>query len=512
MMRKALTISISLGTVLFLFPQIRAAAGKDVPLYGVFEVALTASGSYSNPYLKMPGDNDTAGFVVGAFTGPGGQTIRIDGFWDGGKSWKIRVAPTAVGAWSYRTASSDSGLNRKSGRFNCVRSDSKGFLRVDPKHPHHFMWDDGTPFYFAPTSIVVSMFFPSDAINPGLAYGGRRRVDDGKLQEFLDVRRRQGFNFAINSYYGFCKPLFNRKDQKNEGGPVFINYDPDRLNPRYHQYGDLRLKAALERGFVGCLQLGWPDQGILDRIGHTRLKRYWRYLIARYAAYNISYSMFGEVQEFGSNYLSIATDYADLTRKWDPYDHVLSTHTAGNLAPAFCKQPWLDYIILQRSTARTSDYLKYNKPVVNEEYGGYEGLQGNAEQLRPLVWDVRMRGGYFVYESWSKDIKSAGAGYARLCNTFFRDRTRFWLLEYHPELYANRPGLANPGHEYVFYLRNGGGATVDLSRVAGAFKVEWYNPRTGRAKGAGSTTAGRKRPFKAPDSNDWVLHLNRKGR
>ncbi len=35
--------------------------------------------------------------------GPDGATFEVPGFWDGGKTWKIRFAPTAPGEWSYET-------------------------------------------------------------------------------------------------------------------------------------------------------------------------------------------------------------------------------------------------------------------------------------------------------------------------------------------------------------------------------------------------------------------------
>src|SRR5215510_12710408 len=84
-----------------------ASQPGPIPKYGIFELPLTATGNYANPYLQMPGDDTSRGFVVGTFTGPGGKTIIIDGFWDGGNSWKIRMAPTVVGDWSYKTSSPD---------------------------------------------------------------------------------------------------------------------------------------------------------------------------------------------------------------------------------------------------------------------------------------------------------------------------------------------------------------------------------------------------------------------
>ena len=487
--------------VLVILAQAVIVQAVNIPRYGIFELTLTASGSYSNPYLQMPGDNSTPGFVVGTFNGPDGTQIQMDGFWDGGGTWKIRMAPTAVGTWTYSTSSTDSGLNGKIGSFTCVASGSKGFPKVNPSHTHHFAYSDGTPFYWAPVTTQIANFDTRDA------EGGNRRVDNGTFQALLDVRAAQGFTGTHWGYWGFNKTGFNDHTQQNEGGPPFTNYDPDFLNPSYHQYGDLRVQALQDRGIISQISLGWPDQGIESNIGHTRLKRYWRYLIARNAAYNVTWNLFGEINEFGGDWLTHADEYGNLTRDHDPYHHLLSTHTSGDPPADFCNRSWLDYVMLQRATNVTQNWLSYNKPVINSEYLGYEDFQVTGEQMRPMIWDVRMRGGYFVYESWGNDINSPGATYSKWCNLFFENRTRYWRLEYHPELFSARPGLADPGWEYIIYLSAGGGITVNLSQASGTLDVEWYNPRTGVVTPAGTTTGGGSQSFTAPDTSDWTLHI-----
>ncbi len=482
-----------------------ARSATNVPLYGVFELTLTAQGNYANPYLEMPGDSTTPGFVVGAFIGPDGRMITIDGFWDGGHTWKIRMAPTITGTWTYSTSSSDPGLNGKTGTFDVSPSSSNGFVKVDPSHPHHFVWTNGRPFYFAPVSMMVAHFDESTRT----AQGGLLRVDNGGFQTLAQTRADQGFDATYWGFFAFNKPQFANKTQQNEGGPPFISYDPTRLNPTYFHFADQRVQALESRGIMVMFSLGWPDQGIMRTVGDTNLKRMWRYFIARYAAYNVTWNLFGEVQEFGSNYESIANDYGNMTRRWDPYDHPITTHTLNTtLAPDFLRQPWMDYITLQQPTAATSDYLAYGKPVLNAEYGGYEQFQVSGAQLRPMVWNVRMHGGYFVYESWGNNPKSSGANYASLCNSFFEKNTKFWLLEYHPELFSGTPGLADPGSQYVTYLKNGGSIRVDLSGFTASFNVSWYNPRTGIMTQAGTISAGGWRTFNSPNSNDWVLYLS----
>lgn len=532
-MRKKILLSGILWICAILISDMTHASFRisKVPKYGVFELTLNVAGNYANPYLLMPGDNTTPGFLVGKFMSPDGNTITMDGFWDNGKTWKIRMSPTATGTWRYVTSSKDPGLDEKKGSFICTPSDSKGFIQVDSRHPHHFMWDDGTPFYWSPVAIMISHFDTRDA------QGGNRRIDNGAFKALTEIRQKQGFNATHWGYTALNKPQFNDKTQMNEGGAPFIDYNPDRLNPVYHQFGDRRVEALIDSGVIPQFQIGWPDQDILTCAKHahlkrywrylklklgwsnqdispcmddTSLKRYWRYLIARYAAYNITFNLFGEVEEFGSDYLAIANDYGSLTRRWDPYDHLITTHTVGTPSADLLSQPWMDYIMLQRPASDTSNYLSFGKPVVNSEYLGYEDFQVKGEELRPLMWDVRMRGGYFVYESWGNDPQSTGARYAKLVNFFFRDHSQFWLLEFHPELFGGKPGLADPGKEYVIYLPSGGSITVDLESVVGSLPVKWYNPRSGTISSQTEITGAGNRTFKPPDTNDWVLHIGGK--
>jgi len=484
-------------------------SASQIPLYDVYEIPLLATGSYANPYLQMPGDTTTPGFVTGTFTGPT-RFYTIDGFWDGGDSWKLRVACDELGTWTYTTSSSDVGMNDKTGTYECVPSSNKGFIRVNPTHPHHFMWDDGTPYYWSGTALMVAHFDESQR----MSQGGTDQVDTGEFQSFVQERSDQGFTATHWGYYGFNKAQFKDRVQANEGGAPFVNYDPDLLNPSYYQYGDQRVEAVLDAGIVPNLILGWPDQGIVN-MGHDRMKRYWRYLIARYAAYNITYNLFGEANEFGGSWKTIVSDYVGITRTYDPYHHLLSTHTTGGPSPADIQSLNLDFAILQNSVSATSTYVSgLSMPIVNSEYGGYEGFQVTGDQLRPMTWNIRMRGGYFVYESWLSTadmpdpIHSPGAQYVKYNNDFFEKNTQYWLLEPNSSLFGGKQGLANPGNEYITYLQTGGTVTVDLSAASGTLDVSWYNPRTGVFTGQTTTTGGSSQQFTAPpDGNDWVLYI-----
>jgi uncharacterized protein DUF6298/collagenase-like protein with putative collagen-binding domain len=69
--------------------------------------------------------------------------------------------------------------------------------------------------------------------------------------------------------------------------------------------------------------------------------------------------------------------------------------------------------------------------------------------------------------------------------------------------------LANPGHEYLVYLPEGGEVTVDLSAASGPFEVEWMHPVEGTITLSGTAGGGARRAFRAPFSGDAVLYLHR---
>ena len=72
-----------------------------VAKWGRFEHSFKSSLVYSNAL------QDASLRVV--FTSPLGETNEVDGFWDGGRTWRVRFSPDQPGRWKFRTTCSDSG-------------------------------------------------------------------------------------------------------------------------------------------------------------------------------------------------------------------------------------------------------------------------------------------------------------------------------------------------------------------------------------------------------------------
>ena len=168
-MKQNLVNNIWIVLVLLVFPAVQlqairrgivinsvTASSLEIPLYGKLELTIDIDATYSNPYDP----NDIS--VDGSFVSPAGKTMIMPGFfyrdftYDSGKltatdnwSWRVRFAPTEAGEWQYRvsvTTQSDV-ANSDVGTFAVTSSNKPGFVRIDPRNPHYFVFDNGTPYF-----------------------------------------------------------------------------------------------------------------------------------------------------------------------------------------------------------------------------------------------------------------------------------------------------------------------------------------------------------------------------
>lgn len=131
------------------------ASSESVGLYQRLELVADIDAVFNNPYDP----NDIR--VDGRFESPSGKIVIVPGFYyqdfayAGGSltasdnwSWRVRFTPTEVGEWQYRVlATTLKGTKRsETGTFSATESDSPGFVRVDPRNSHYFVFDDGTPY------------------------------------------------------------------------------------------------------------------------------------------------------------------------------------------------------------------------------------------------------------------------------------------------------------------------------------------------------------------------------
>lgn len=143
--------------------ELRAAAGQ-VGRFERLDFLITPDVACENPY-----DPEQISVKV-EITGPGRETVRLPAFYGqdyehrqirrsgqsagwfyplGMGSWKARFAPMQTGAHTATAVVSTGGSESRSPSvsFECVASQSKGFLRIGRDDPRFFELSDGTPFF-----------------------------------------------------------------------------------------------------------------------------------------------------------------------------------------------------------------------------------------------------------------------------------------------------------------------------------------------------------------------------
>ena len=509
-------------------------SAATVPVWSVHEITLTADSAYANPYTDVA--------VTATFTSPESDTLRVPGFWDGERTWRLRFTPTSEGAWRYETASADAGLGGQRGVIEATAPapEARGFVRVDPHHPYHFVYDDGTRYF---------MFGQTYYELVQNARGG------GGWKASVDSSRAYGINKVRLGAY----PIQDWPSPYPETSP--FGDDHDRLDLEHWQQLDEVVRYLAERGVVADL-MPYIASGSQRDAGFGTWEqdaRYVRYVLARYAAFpNVIWCLVNEW-----NYSVKDAPYWNrlgrLVRAEDPYleRHAegarylrpLSIHQQTRIDFQFFDASWPSHAIVQygvRNGMRENDpprtsvgdawgsaAIRFNRgrgmPVVNDEYGYIEeegdyNREDNPltrEKHRRVIWATYLAGGYGSVGD--KRVRGAGRAWATAdwepaaeygdiqhLKTFFTARgLRYWEMEPLPDVVAEGERvyvLGRPGEQYAVYAAAGGPVTLDLA--PGRYALHRYDPSTGEEQPWADVEGGR-RTFLLPSGEDVALRLVR---
>ena len=83
----------------------------NVERWDIFEVVLQSDHQYDNPFTDVE---------LQATFSTGNTTIRVDGFYDGDSTWRIRFMPEMIGNYQFQTTSNDDNLDGLMGSFESV--------------------------------------------------------------------------------------------------------------------------------------------------------------------------------------------------------------------------------------------------------------------------------------------------------------------------------------------------------------------------------------------------------
>ena len=529
--------------------------------WDVFTITLNSHKNYSNPYTDIPVSKGNDLLKV-TFIGTGGNAInkKIDiiGFWNGGSEWKVNFAPPEAGSWKYLTYSADRSLNGKTGSFivsswsddekiaNPVRN---GFIKVKKDGAlagHFFEYSDGLPVLW----IGDTWWNWTDS-----------RIHFDSFKQLVDDRSAKGFNvgqlFVPGNGWGKESSLLDES---------YNVPDIDHIK-RVEEM----IRYANSKGITVWIHGWWSRKDLNITIGPEKMQRWWRYLVHRFAAYNVIWVLAGEynMYNYGGYSLDFWKDLGNLVKNEDPYERILSVHNTppfwdgGAEAPQWStgevlhQESWLDYNQSQVGHGRFANEmipmvvaegynLKPSKPIVVTE-SWYEFIEGNASDMdiRFAGWSAILSGAaghtYGGGHVWLASVPEAPAdehtwqlekGFARttydykgalsmkFLASFFKN-IDWWKMAPHAELVRDYPQplcLARPGEEYVVYLRYGGEVRIKMEKGAEAnnYSYRWYNPASGESMNSISVKGSDFLKFSSPDSypespeyKDWVLYVRK---
>ena len=523
------------------------ARAADVPLYGRFEAAFEAvEGTPAFSELAVE------------FESPAGQRIRWPGFYDGGRTYRVRFMPVVEGQWKYRTISSAASLADKTGTFNvkqeqgaASRLRKHGPVRVS-KDGYRLEHRDGTPF-----------FFLADTCWNG-ALLSRKEHWDEYLRDRLD-KHFTAVQFVILSPW--------RTAPKNAEGLVGYSREEGKplvIHPEFYQRIDERMEQVDRAGLlsVPVLMWAWGQKDAGRALPEEDARRIIEYQVARYAAFPVVWILNGDGDyrgKSGERWRNIGravfrSKISDLKSQIAHHAPV-TYHPGGRNWPygEHRDEAWLDVWGYQSSHSDNAAthkwihsgpvskewrqfpkvYMNLEPPYEDHIIGGdRDKKRFDAASVRRACWWSMLAappagltyGGHGIW-SWQEDagppFDHAYTGVAKRWQeakdlpaaTSMKHLSDFFTsidwpsLRPAPQLLAAQPGEENPskfisaaGNEagtlLVLYLPAGGEVSLreDAVKAAGA---KWYDPRTGHyapARGEGGK-------FKAPTDEDWVLLL-----
>ena len=522
-----------------------AAHAATAPQWSVHEITLTAEKTFANPYTEVE--------VTARFTGPDGVAKNVRGFWDGGREFKVRFTPTALGEWRYVIASTpaDEGL-KKDGSFTAVAPapGSHGFLRRDTEYPQSFVFDDGTRhFHFGTTYYAIL---------------GNARAGGDWQTSITNIAR-----LGINKVRMHLQPSSDNMSKAHyPPSHPWLDGDPDRPDVAHWQTADRVVRFLAERDVMADLIVFPYRRKQSDVATLAQDERYLRYALARFAAFpNVQWCLVNEW-----NYSVLPIEYwkkmGALARAEDPWGaegkflRALSIHQQTRPDWNFAEETWTTHRILQlgvrnRGTSEKvgnewaaapdgvkrftfgDDWGNHSivrnwtgaQPVVNDEYGyigepqddsagakrGGKEVRFTREKHRRTMWGICVGGGYaatgdkndtdrgrpYVSAAW-QDVPEYG-DIRQLIEFFTARGVEYWKMSPHNELAKGTRvyALAELGRQYVVYAAAGGEFTVSLA--AGRYTAQRFDPRTGDLADLPEVTGGAAHSITLPDAQDWVL-------
>jgi hypothetical protein len=519
-------------------------AAERVPKWTRFEASFTSSRDYENPLETE---------LRAVFRSPSGAERTVYGFWDGGRTWRVRFTPDETGQWRYSTLCSDArnrGLHARRGAFTAAEPrNATIFERHGPvqvaEGRRHFVHQDGTPFFWLGDT----------------AWNGPLWSSDGDWEHYLRTRVRQRFNAVA-----WVATQWRGSPRGDVDGRLpYTGLERIRLNPEFFQRLDRKHDAILRAGLLSVPVMLWAissppgsevnpgvslpeDQAILLA----------RHMLARWGSDPVVWFINGDGNYGG-----------DRAEKWKRIGRgvfggvrhaPVSLHPGGLMWPMeeFRGEAWLDICGYQSAHAdsdRNSRWITTGppaeewgktpvRPVVSVE-GPYErdppqgdwppgfivrrnhfwsllnahvagivygahGIWGWSDGVHPAPGHAAT-----VWPHWKKLLELPAAAQVGGIREFF-ESMEYWRLRPEPALLAAQPGDEAPRRFVsaaqtesrdvtVVYIPEDRDVVLRPERLPAPYRAAWRKPDDGRRAEAAGEISAAGLLFRTPGPGDWLL-------
>ncbi|MCC6580149.1 MAG: DUF4038 domain-containing protein [Phycisphaeraceae bacterium] len=313
---------------------------KPVTQNQVVEWSLTSGKSREDPFNDLE--------ASASVQSPDGREQIVPAFWAGGDQWRVRFASHMPGRYRLRSVCSDASNSGLHGQMEEVevtpyRGDNPlhlhGPVRV-AKDRRHFEHHDGTPFFWLGDTwwmgLCQRLGWPSD------------------FQALAADRVSKGFS-VVQIVAGLYPdmPAFDERGANEAGFPWESAYR--RIRPEYFDAADRRIAHLVTSGLLPCIVGCWGY--FLPWMGLEKMKQHWRYLVARYGAYPVTWCLAGEgtmPYYLSENYEADRqflkhgwTEMARFVREIDPYRRPITIHPSLSGRDCVDDSSVLDFDMLQ---------------------------------------------------------------------------------------------------------------------------------------------------------------------
>ena len=264
-----------------------------------------------------------------------GESMTVDGFYDGDDTYRVRFMPMKEGKWSYTTHSNADKMDGKTGYIVCTaaKAGAHGMMKVGDDQD--FVYGDGTQYY--PVGTTAYAWTHASLERQEQTYKSLEESGFNKLRFVIfpnnsinESPERYPFKLISNNENQTKVVEGDEVNSKASQEKVDYVWDYTRFDPKFFQHLEQCVERLDKIGVEADIILFSPYDG--GRWGFDRMTmdtnfRYLKYVVARLGAYsNIWWSIANEWDLCKKKTEEQWLEMSEYVAKKDPYHHLLSIH------------------------------------------------------------------------------------------------------------------------------------------------------------------------------------------